>query len=53
MTGKTRNVLRMLVAKPFGKRPLGRPDERITFTIMLGKCDNGEADDICINGGLW
>jgi hypothetical protein len=31
MTGKTRNVLRTLVAKPFGKRPLERPDKRTTL----------------------
>jgi hypothetical protein len=41
MTGKTRNVFKLLVEKPFDNRPLGRADETITtFTIILGKCDN-------------
>jgi hypothetical protein len=34
--GKTRNAYRILVAKPEGKRPLGRPRRRWVDRIKIG-----------------
>jgi hypothetical protein len=42
--GKTRNAYRLLVGKPEGKRPLGRPSLVDTIRIDLGEVGWGDVD---------
>jgi hypothetical protein len=42
--GKTRNVYRILVRKPEGKRPLGRPRRRWVYNIKMDLRETGCGD---------
>jgi hypothetical protein len=52
--GETRNAYRLLVGKPEGKRPLGRPRSRWLDNIRmdLGEVDWGDVDWIGLSSGL-
>jgi hypothetical protein len=39
--GEKRNVYRLLVGKPEGKRPLGRPRRRWIYNIKMGLLEIG------------
>jgi hypothetical protein len=39
--GKKRNVYKLLVGKPEGKRPLGRPRRRWIYTIKMNHLEIG------------
>jgi hypothetical protein len=48
--GEKRNVYRLLVRKPEGKRPLGRPRRRWIYNIKVGLLEVGVnvVDWICL-----
>jgi hypothetical protein len=48
--GEKRNAYRLLVGKPKGKRPLGRPKRRWVDNI---KMDLGEKDGVVRTGLVW
>jgi hypothetical protein len=48
--GEKRNAYRLLVGKPEGKRPLGRPRRRWVDNIRL---DLGEVDGVMWTGFVW
>jgi hypothetical protein len=45
--GEKRNVYRLLVGKPEGKRPLGRPRRRWIFNIKM------DLSEIALGGVDW
>jgi hypothetical protein len=48
--GEKRNAYRLLVGKPEGKRPLGRPRRRWVDNIRM---DLGELDGVMWTGLVW
>ena len=52
---QSRNAYRVLVGKPEGKRPLGRPRHRWEDNIRLREvgCDPGEWIDLVEDGDRW
>jgi hypothetical protein len=56
-TGKTRNAYRILVAKPEGKRPLGRPRRRWVDNIKMDLreigCDGMDWIDLAEDRDQW
>ena len=54
---QSRNAYRVLVGKPEGKRPLGRPRRRWEGSIKMDLrevgCDPGEWIDLAENGDQW
>jgi hypothetical protein len=47
--GETRNVYKILVGKPEGKRPLGKPRRRRLDTIKMDLRENG----MVWTGSIW
>jgi hypothetical protein len=41
LMGEKRNVYRLLVGKPEGKRPLGRPRRRLIYNIKMDFVETG------------
>jgi hypothetical protein len=52
--GEKRNVYRLLVGKPEGKRPLGRPRRRWVDNIRMdvGEVGWGDVDQIGLSGSI-
>ena len=52
-----RNAYRVLVGKPEGKRPLGRPrrrwEDNIKMDLREARCDRGEWIDIAEDRDQW
>jgi hypothetical protein len=48
--GEKRNAYRLLVGKPEGKRPLGRPSSRRVDNIRM---DLGEGNGVMWTGLVW
>jgi hypothetical protein len=48
--GAKRNAYRLLLGKPEGKRPLGRPQHRWVDNIRM---DLGEVDGVMWTGLVW
>jgi hypothetical protein len=53
--GETRNAYRLLVGKPEGKRPLGRPRRRWVDNIDLGEIgwDGGDWFELAQDRDQW
>jgi hypothetical protein len=49
--GEKRNAYRLLVGKPEGKRPLGKPRRRWVDNIKMGEIGWGVADWIGLDQG--
>ena len=54
---RSRNAYRVLVGKPEGKRPLGRPRRRWEDTVKMDLrevgCDPGEWVDLAEDSDIW
>jgi hypothetical protein len=51
--GEMKNVCKILVGKPDGKRPLGRPRRRWEDNIIMGLRHTGLEDGVAQDRGQW
>jgi hypothetical protein len=53
MKGRKRNVYRLLVGKPEGKRPLGGPTSRWADNIKMDLGEKGWRGGVVLTGLVW